>query len=122
MSYSMEEYYAAVDSGRLDDAVAMLAGDVEFVMILPTGERRGHSRADMLDYLRNRPAVERVHRLMRIARHDDVEFGFGAVVENGATTTGYFVSAMHMDGAGLIDRYQVSFLADFAVLPGEGRV
>lgn len=117
MSLAIEGYYATLDSGRLDDAVALLAEDVEFAMLLPTGMNLGHGRAAMLDYLRGRPKVNRKHRLLRVAAGNGVEFAYGAVTENDVTTTGYFVGAMHIDAAGLIDRYQVSFSAEFALIP-----
>ncbi|MEV2223807.1 nuclear transport factor 2 family protein [Nocardia vinacea] len=117
MSLAIEGYYATLDSGRLDDAVALLAEDVEFAMLLPTGVNLGHGRAAMLDYLHGRPKVNRKHRLLRVAADKGVEFAYGAVTENDVTTTGYFVGAMHLDADGLIDRYQVSFSAEFALIP-----
>ncbi|WP_327098585.1 nuclear transport factor 2 family protein [Nocardia vinacea] len=117
MSLAIEGYYATLDSGRLDDAVALLAEDVQFAMLLPTGVNLGHGRAAMLDYLQGRPKVNRKHRLLRVAADNGVEFAYGAVTENGVTTTGYFVGATHIDADGLIDRYQVSFSAEFALIP-----
>lgn len=112
----MAKYYAAIDGGRLHDAVAMLADDVQFAMVLPGGERRGGSQSDMLEYLSSRPQVNRKHWLLRVAADEDMEFGCGAVADNDHTT-GFFVSAMHIDPNGRIDRYQVTFIPDFAVLP-----
>ncbi|MGQ4601450.1 nuclear transport factor 2 family protein [Nocardia sp. R6R-6] len=117
MSLAIEGYYATLDSGRLDDAVALLAEDVEFAMLLPTGVKLGRGRAAMLDYLQGRPKVNRKHRLLRVAADNGVEFAHGAVTENDVTTTGFFVGAMHIDASGLIDRYQVSFSTDFALIP-----
>ncbi|WP_067682682.1 nuclear transport factor 2 family protein [Nocardia miyunensis] len=118
MSYPIEDYYAVVDSGRLGDAVDLLADDVEFVMMLPSGVRTGSSRAAMLEYLSARPDVDRKHRVLRVAADGDAQFAYGAVIENGTATTGYFVAAMHFDADGCIDRYQVSFSAEFSLLPG----
>ncbi|WP_433203094.1 nuclear transport factor 2 family protein [Nocardia sp. CA-107356] len=117
MSSAIEGYYATLDSGRLDDAVALLAEDIQFAMLLPTGVNLGHGRAAMLEYLQGRPKVNRKHRLLRVATADGVEFAHGAVTENDLTTTGYFLGAMHIDADGLIDRYQVSFSAEFALIP-----
>ncbi|MEV0106360.1 nuclear transport factor 2 family protein [Nocardia sp. NPDC050799] len=116
MSYVIEEYYATVDSGGLRDAVALLAEDVDFTMVLPTGVKRDRGRSAMFDYLGGRPPVKRKHVLLRVAADGDVQFAHGAVTENDTVTTGYFVAAMHLDAAGLIDRYQVTFSADFALV------
>ena len=115
MSFVIEDYYAAVDSGRLQEAVALLAEDVRFAMILPSGVNLGRGRSAMFEYLSGRPKVNRKHRLLRVAAADDVQFAYGAVTENDTTTTGYFVGAMHVDAEGRIDRYQVSFSVDFAL-------
>ncbi|ORJ92559.1 hypothetical protein A6F55_24030 [Prescottella equi] len=120
----IDNYYALIDEGRLDDAVTLLAPDVEFAMVLPAGENRGRGRDRMLEYLLNRPPVNRKHVLLRVASDRDVEFAQGKVTENGsgggAVTTGYFVGVMHVDDRGFIDRYQVSFSFDFTILPNEG--
>ncbi|MFE0748729.1 MULTISPECIES: nuclear transport factor 2 family protein [Gordonia] len=113
----IEKYYATVDSGRLEDAMALLAADVEFTMVLPGGENRGRGRDRMLEYLRNRPPVNRKHVVQRTAGDRDLEFAQGKVTENDSTTTGFFVGVMHLDGHGLVDRYQVTFSADFALIP-----
>ncbi|MGW5381172.1 nuclear transport factor 2 family protein [Nocardia sp. NPDC003963] len=117
MSYLIEDYYAIVDSGRLRDAVALLADDVEFAMILPAGVKRARGRTAMFDYLDGRPPVNRKHVLSRVAAAGDIQFAHGAVTENDAVTTGYFVAAMHLDASGLVDRYQVTFSPDFALVP-----
>jgi hypothetical protein len=115
----IEEYYSAVDGGRLEEAMAMLAADVEFTMVLPGGENRDRGRGRMLEYLRNRPPVNRKHVLQRTAVDRDLEFAQGRVTENGTTTTGYFVGVMHVGDDGLVDRYQVIFSADFALMASE---
>lgn len=115
--YVIEEYYVTIDSGRVHDAVLLLAEDVEFGMILPTGVTTGNGRAAMLEYLTGRPDVNRRHHLLRRGVDGDVQFAYGAVTENGSRTTGYFLSAMHLDAGGRVDRYQVSFTADLALVP-----
>lgn len=112
----IDKYYATIDAGKLDEAVAMLAPDVEFAMILPTGENRGSGRDEMLEYLRNRPPVNRKHVVTRLASDRDLEFAQGSVTEEDVRTTGFFVGAMHIGADGLVDRYQVSFSPDFALL------
>ncbi|WP_030168436.1 MULTISPECIES: nuclear transport factor 2 family protein [Actinomycetes] len=118
MSILIEDYYAAVDSGALEEAVSLLSEDVRFAMVLPSGTNRGSGREAMLDYLRNRPTVNRKHKLLRVAADEDVLFAHGAVTENGTTTTGYFVGVMHVDANGGIDRYQVLFDPEFGLLSG----
>ncbi|MCF8605896.1 nuclear transport factor 2 family protein [Gordonia sp. HY442] len=114
----MQRYYSAVDDGRLDEAVGMLAEDVEFAMILPTGENRNSGRANMHAYLSGRPPVDRRHVPERCAVDRDIEFTQGRVTEgDDDVTTGYFVGVMHIADDGLIDRYQVTFSPDFAVHP-----
>ncbi|MEU1980774.1 nuclear transport factor 2 family protein [Nocardia sp. NPDC019395] len=117
MTHLIEDYYATVDSGRLQDATALLAEGVEFAMVLPTGINRDHGRAAMFDYLSGRPKVNRKHRLLRVAADGDMQFAHGAVTENDSVTTGWFVAAMHIGADGRIDRYQVCFSTDFALLP-----
>lgn len=117
MGILIEEYYATLDSGRLEDAVALLAEDVRFAMVLPTGVNHAAGRESMLGYLRGRPKVDRKHKLLRVAADGDVLFAHGAVTENDTVTTGYFVGVMHVGGDGLVDRYQVSFDPEFSLLP-----
>ncbi|MFW2244099.1 hypothetical protein ACNUP4_38730, partial [Rhodococcus opacus] len=73
-------------------------------------------RADMLDYLRGRPPVDRRHVLLRTSSAGDVQFAYGSVVENDVKTTGYFLAAMHLDSDGTIDAYEVSFDTEFSIL------
>ncbi|OZG25817.1 hypothetical protein BH683_027085 [Williamsia sp. 1138] len=117
MGTLIEEYYATLDSGHLEDAVGLLADDVQFTMVLPTGINRDGGRMSMLDYLRARPDVDRKHVLLRVAADGDVLFAHGAVTERGSVTTGYFVGVMHVNADGLVDRYQVSFDPEFSLLP-----
>ncbi|MBY4212581.1 nuclear transport factor 2 family protein [Rhodococcus fascians] len=116
MTSKAEIYYTAVDSGDAAAAVALLADDVQFAMIIPTGVNRGRGRADMYSYLSARPDVGRKHVVLRTATDRDMVFVHGVVTENG-DSTGAFVGAMHIDDAGLIDRYQVAFDSTFSVLP-----
>ena len=115
----IEQYYAILDSGRIDDAVALLDEQIQFAIVLPGTVRRGHSRADMLSYLRGRPPVDRRHVLLRTSSAGDVQFAYGSVVENETRTTGYFLAAMHLDADGGIDAYEVSFDTEFSILSKE---
>lgn len=121
MTHAIEIYYATVDSGRFEEATALLAADVEFAMVLPTGTKLDAGRETMLGYLRGRPDVDRKHHVRRVAVDGDLQFAYGDVTEHGGTvTTGHFAAAMHLDADGLVDRYQVSFSAEFALLPNGG--
>ncbi|MFC0453921.1 hypothetical protein [Rhodococcus jostii] len=114
----IEQYYAILDSGRIEDAVALLDESIEFAIVLPGTVRRGYSRADMLSYLRGRPPVDRRHVLLRTSSAGDVQFAYGSVIENETKTTGYFLAAMHVDD-GTIDAYEVSFDTEFSILTKE---
>ncbi len=114
----LEDYYAKIDKGDLGAAVDLLAEDLEFSMILPLGESRGRGRGRMRAYLDGRPPVDRKHVVLRAAADRDLEFVHGEVTERGTTVTGYFVGTAHVNSAGLIDRYQVVFSADFGMVPG----
>ncbi|NKY76879.1 hypothetical protein HGB39_37580, partial [Rhodococcus opacus] len=41
----IERYYAILDSGRIDDAVALLDESIEFAIALPGTVRRGYNRS-----------------------------------------------------------------------------
>lgn len=105
---TLARYYRALDDGRIDDALELLDPGVRFVMVLPTGTRRGHGRADMDGYLRGRGVPDRAHVVLRESRDDDVEFIYGKVTDGG-TTTGRFLSGVRVGADGLIASYQVTF-------------
>jgi hypothetical protein len=105
---TLSRYYRTLDEGRIDDALQMLDPDVRFTMFLPSGTRRGHGRADMGDYLGSRGVPDRAHVVLRQSRDEDVEFLYGAVTDNGATT-GRFLSGAHVGADGLITSYEVTF-------------
>ena len=108
MKTTLSRYYRAIDEDRIDDALAMLHEQVRFVIVLPTGARRGHARTDMADYLSGRGVPDRRHALLREARDGDLEFAYGKVTE-GAVTTGRFLAAARVGPDGLIASYQVTF-------------
>ena len=119
MSSGIEDYYIAVDSGRIEDAAEMLAEDVQAAMVLPTGVKHAEGRVVMLKNLRTRPPVEREHRILRFATDGDMQFAYGVVIENGATT-GDFVGVVQIDDQGKIARYQVSYDIGLTLLPANG--
>ncbi|WZH51208.1 MAG: nuclear transport factor 2 family protein [Nocardioides alkalitolerans] len=113
--HHLSSYYADVDAGDFDAAQARLHPDLSFAIHLPAGARRGTTSEEMVGYLRDRGPVDRVHRLLRTGVDGDLEFVYGAVVEDGDTTTGHFLgSARVVDG--LITRYHVSFDVELALL------
>ncbi|GGG26112.1 hypothetical protein GCM10007304_44950 [Rhodococcoides trifolii] len=119
MTLNIQSYYATLDRGDLHAAVAMLASEVEFAMIIPSGVNRGRGRDGMLAYLTARPPVDRKHNMIGAAADGDLQFAHGTVTD-GDVVTGFFVGAMHLNADGLIDRYQVSFDTDFALVPTHG--
>jgi ketosteroid isomerase-like protein len=114
---TLVSYYAAVDAGDFDAAMALVDPEVEFVMHLPAATRRGRGHDGLLGYLSARGDVVRAHVPLRVSTVDDVEFVHGAVVEDGVTTTGHFTGAVSKTPDGLIGRYQVVFSTDFPLLP-----
>jgi hypothetical protein len=105
---TLATYYRAIDDGLLDEALALLDEKARFVMVLPTGTRRGLGREDMRAYLSGRGVPDRRHVVLRESRDDDVEFVYGAVTE-GPVTTGRFLAAARLGPDGLITSYQVTF-------------
>ena len=112
---TLSRYYRAVDEGRIDDALSMLAEAVRFVILLPTGVRRGQGRAEMGGYLSGRGVPDRAHVVLRESRDGDVEFVYGKVTE-GAATTGHFLAAVRLAPDGLVASYQVTFDLDHVLL------
>jgi ketosteroid isomerase-like protein len=110
-------YYTAVDSGDIDDALRLLAPDVQFAILLPGTVRRGHDRQGLGDYLRGRGDVQREHVPLRSAVDGDLEFVYGAVIEDSVTTTGHFLASVRVDSEGLIATYQVAFDPELQLLP-----
>jgi hypothetical protein len=105
---SLSRYYRKIDESRIDEALALLHEKVSFVIVLPTGARRGQGREEMGGYLSARGVPDRRHVLLRETRDDDVEFVYGAVTE-GHETTGRFLAAARLGPDGLITSYQVTF-------------
>ena len=110
-------YYAAVDSGDIDAALRLMAPDVRFAIMLAGTVRRGHDRQGIADYLGGRGDVQRAHVPLRTAADGELEFVYGAVVEDSITTTGHFLASVRVDRDGLIGAYQVAFDPELALLP-----
>ena len=119
----LTRYYAAVDRDDLEGAGAMLHPQVTFAVHLPAGVNRGTTREQLIGYLTGRGDVVRRHVPLRTSRDADMEFVYGAVVEDHARITGHFLASVRIDPDGLIAAYHVSFdteLALVAVTPEEG--
>ena len=109
-------YYDAVDSGHVEAALALTSPTIAFAIVVPSGAVRGKDHADLAAYLRGRGAVDRRHVPLRTGTDGDVEFVYGAIVEDGTRTTGHFVAAARVDAEGLIASYHVAFDAELALL------
>ena len=105
---ALSHYYEALDEDRIDDALDLLDPDVQFVMVLPSGTRRGRGRDAMRTYLSGRGVPDRAHVVLRQSRDDDVEFVYGKVTD-GPTTTGRFLSGVRLGADGRIASYEVTF-------------
>lgn len=114
---TLTRYYAHVDAGEIDQAMALMAPDVKFAILLPGAAVRGQDRQGLVDYLAGRGEVVRRHVPQRTAVAEDVEFVYGAVVEDDATTTGHFLASVRVGDDGLITAYQVAFDPELALLP-----
>ncbi len=114
---TLVRYYAAVDAGELDTAMSLVSPHVRFAILLPGRDVRGQGRQGLLDYLAGRGDVVRRHVPRRESVSDDLEFVYGAVVEDDMTTTGHFLAAARVGEDGLISGYQVAFDPDLALLP-----
>jgi hypothetical protein len=118
-------YYAAVDRNDLQGAQALLHPDVTFAVHLPAGATRGTRSDELIAYLTGRGDIVRRHVPLRMSRDGDLEFVYGAVVEDESRTTGHFMASVRVDADGLIRAYHVSFDTELALveasLTGQGR-
>lgn len=114
---TLVKYYAAVDADDFDTAMSLVSPDVRFAILLPGRDVRGEGRQGLIDYLSGRGDVVRRHVPRRESVSDDLEFVYGAVVEDDLTTTGHFLAAARVGEDGLITGYQVAFDPDLALLP-----
>lgn len=108
-------YYDRIDSGDLDSGLALLTRDVTFAILLPGTAVRGTDREGVRRYLEGRGPVDRRHVPTHATRSGELEFVYGAVVEDGVTITGHFLATARIDEGGLITGYQVAFDPDFGL-------
>ena len=79
--------------------------------------RRGADRTGIAAYLDARGDVDRRHAILRSSRDGDLEFVYGAVVDDGTRVTGQFLAAARITVAGTIGAYQVTFEPEPVLLP-----
>lgn len=104
----LTRYYRDVDRGDFAAAQDRLHPRVAFAIHLPAGARRGTTSEELIGYLSARGPVDRAHHPLRTGADGDMEFVYGAVVEDGMTTTGHFLACVRIED-GLITGYEVSF-------------
>ena len=115
---TLAAYYAAVDRSSLEEALDHISEKIRFSIVVPTGTVRGEGHDGIRGYFGGRGDVDRRHVPLRSSRDGDVEFIYGAVVEDGSRTTGHFLAAAHLDPTGRIDAYQVAFDAELNLVEG----
>ena len=111
----LTEYMARLDSDDPASALEVMEPDLEFLLVLPGGQVRGHSREDFAAYISRRSAAGRVHNVVRQTTDRDVEFVYGVVTENGEWK-GAFLSAGVVSPARRLQRYLSFFDTSFAVI------
>ncbi|MER7605192.1 nuclear transport factor 2 family protein [Nocardioides sp. NPDC127503] len=114
---SLVRYYAAVDASDFDTGMALVTPDVEFAILLPNRAVRGIGREDLVAYLSGRGDVVRRHVPQRSSVAGNLEFVYGAVLEDETTVTGHFLAAARLGDDGLISAYQVAFDPKLGLLP-----
>ncbi|MCD2263578.1 nuclear transport factor 2 family protein [Dietzia aurantiaca] len=102
-------YYERIDTGDLDGGLELLADGVSFAIILPGTAVRGENRQGVREYLEGRGPVDRRHVPTHATREGELEFVYGAVVEDGVKITGHFLASARIGEDGLITGYQVAF-------------
>ena len=113
---ALTAYYEAVDRSAFDEALAHVSPTFRFAIMVPGATVRGEGHEGILGYLQGRGPVDRRYAPLRCTRDGDLEFVYGAVIEDGTRTTGHFLAAAHLDAAGQIDSYQVAFDPELALL------
>ena len=116
-SPTLVRYYSAVDSSDFDTGMALVTPDVEFAILLPNRAVRGIGRKDLVAYLSGRGDVVRRHVPQRSSIAGNVEFVYGAVLEDETTVTGHFLAAARVCEDGLISAYHVVFDPELGLLP-----
>ena len=111
------EYFARLDGPDPLTGLELVEPDVDFLLALPDGQRTGHGRTALGDYISGRPDVGRKHRVLRQSRDGDLEMVYGVVVEGAGSGTGSFVSVGLVSPAGRLARYQSYFDPEFGMYP-----
>jgi hypothetical protein len=114
---TLVRYYAAVDASDFDTGMALVTPDVEFAILLPNRAVRGIGRKELVAYLSGRGDVVRRHVPQRSSVAGNLEFVYGAVLEDETTVTGHFLAAARLGDDGLISAYQVVFDPELGLLP-----
>ena len=114
---TLERYYERLDAGDLGSALALMAPEVAFVIAIPGAVRRGTDRSGIAAYLGARGDVVRRHALLRTSQDEDVEFVYGAVVDDGVRVTGHFLAVAQVSPDGTILAYHVTFEPEPILLP-----
>jgi hypothetical protein len=112
----LTRYYAAVDQNDFEAAAGMLHPALTFAVHLPGGATRGDTSEELIGYLAGRGDVVRRHLPLRVSRDGDLEFVYGAVVEDETRFTGHFLASVRIDRDGLIAAYHVSFDTELALV------
>lgn len=97
-----------LDSPTPERAMELVEDDVSFLLVLPNGPVSGSTREELWDYVARRPAVVRVHHVMRETTADDLEVVYGYVTDDDVET-GAFLASVHLSPAGKMQRYLVYF-------------
>jgi hypothetical protein len=102
----LPKYYAHLDGPQPADGLDVATPDMRFYISMPGRALEGRSRDDLAEYIANRDAAGRgrVHQIRVSAKHENIEFHYGEVLEHGERT-GVLLSAIRTTPDGRFDRY-----------------
>lgn len=106
------DYYACLDGPDPASGLALVAPDIQFLIVLPDRRIVGKSAGDLAGYIAGRNGAGRRHEITHTSVDGPVEFVSATVTEAGVPT-GAFLAAARVNADGLIDRYQVLFDVEF---------
>ena len=106
----LKRYYAHLDGAQPRRGLEVATPDVQFHLAMPGRAVEGRSRDDLAAYVAGRDTAgkERVHHVVVSAAHEELEFHYGVVLEEGRPT-GALLSAVHTTPDGRFDRYVTLF-------------
>ena len=106
----LKRCYEHPDGPEPAGGLAVATEDVRFYLALPGRAIEGRDRDDLAAYIAGRDATRRrrIHRVVASAAHEDLEFHYGVVLEDGRAT-GALLSAVHTTPDGRFDRYLTLF-------------